>query len=54
MESLAAISGFQGPGSYGLRARSATGQLFYYPMPGNRWGTASSIGQGWQSYRLFR
>lgn len=55
MDSLTAISGFQGPGSYGLRARStATGQLKYYPMPGNRWGTAATIGQGWQSYRLFR
>lgn len=54
MDSLKAISGFQGPGSYGLRARSSTGQLRYYPMPGNRWGTAASIGQGWQTYRLFR
>lgn len=54
MDSMKAISGFQGPGSYGLRARSATGDLRYYPMPGNRWGAASSIGQGWGSYRMFR
>jgi zinc D-Ala-D-Ala carboxypeptidase len=54
LDSLTAVSGFQGPGSYGLRARTATGALIYYPMPGNRWGTASGIGQGWGSYRIFR
>ncbi|WP_309071589.1 D-alanyl-D-alanine carboxypeptidase family protein [Arthrobacter sp.] len=54
MDSLTAVSGFQGPGTYGLRARTGTGGLIYYPMPGNRWGTASGIGQGWQSYRIFR
>ncbi|MDF9278965.1 D-alanyl-D-alanine carboxypeptidase family protein [Arthrobacter sp. EH-1B-1] len=54
MDSVKAIAGFQGPGSYGLRARSAAGELRYYPMPGNRWGAAATIGHGWQTYRLFR
>lgn len=54
LDSFAAVSGFQGPGSYGLRARSSTGQLLYYPMLGNSWGKASTIGQGWQTYRILR
>lgn len=53
MDSLKAISGFQGPGSYGLRARASNGQLKYYPMPGNRWGTTATIGSGWQTYGVF-
>ena len=53
LDSLTAISGYQGPGSYGLRARAGN-ELRYYPMPGNRWGTAAATGYGWQSYKLFR
>ncbi len=54
MDSLTAVSGFQGPGSYGLRARTSSGDLRIYPMRGNSWGPSATIGRGWQSYNLFR
>lgn len=53
-DSLTAVSGFQGPGSYGLRTRNSSGQLRYYPMPGNSFGSAATVGNGWQSFRIFR
>ncbi|GAB3544179.1 hypothetical protein GCM10027404_00440 [Arthrobacter tumbae] len=54
LNSLTAVSGFQGPNSYGLRARTSGGELRYYPMLGNRWGTTAIVGHGWQTARLFR
>ncbi|WP_299168891.1 D-alanyl-D-alanine carboxypeptidase family protein [uncultured Arthrobacter sp.] len=52
MDSLRAVSGFQGPGSYGLRARASNGQLRYYPLPGNAFGPRAIIGSGWQNYTI--
>ncbi|MBG6179421.1 D-alanyl-D-alanine carboxypeptidase family protein [Arthrobacter sp. CAN_A1] len=47
-----AVSGFQGPGSYGLTGRTAAGALKHYPITRNGWGGSFTVGTGWQSYRV--
>lgn len=54
IESARAVSGFQGPGSYGLTARTSSGALKHYPITSRGWGGSFTIGTGWQNYRLFR
>ncbi|MHA7272799.1 D-alanyl-D-alanine carboxypeptidase family protein [Arthrobacter sp. TMT4-20] len=54
IESAQAVSGFRGPGSYGLTARTSSGALRHYPINSGGWGGSFTIGSGWQNYRLFR
>ncbi|MFD1846262.1 FG-GAP repeat domain-containing protein [Arthrobacter flavus] len=52
INSTGAVSGFQGPGSYGLMARTDSGALKHYPITKGGWGRSYTIGTGWQNYRI--
>lgn len=51
--SVTVSSGFTGPGTVGLLARSKTGILYYYPVLGNsRFGTAVAVGRGFTPFLI--
>ncbi|WP_269937162.1 GH25 family lysozyme [Arthrobacter sp. HY1533] len=51
--SLSVASGFAGPGTVGLVARTKAGALYYYPVPGNsRFGSAVAVGQGFTTFLI--
>ncbi|MGA7205503.1 MAG: GH25 family lysozyme [Specibacter sp.] len=51
--SLTVYSDFASPGSNGLIARTGSGALMYYPVPGNsRFGASTTVGSGFGPYLL--
>ncbi|WP_314191280.1 GH25 family lysozyme [uncultured Arthrobacter sp.] len=53
MTSVTVTTNFKGAGTNGLMARNTSGQLYYYPVPGNSaWGPVSAIGTGWNNYLI--
>ena len=53
MTHLSSISGHTGAGSYGVLARSSNGNLLYYPILRNSWGSRLQIGTGgWSALKL--
>lgn len=47
MTSVSSAAGFNGAGSQGLQARTANGDLYYYPAVSESWGNRFLIGVGW-------
>lgn len=53
MAHMSGIAGHISTGSYGVLARSTAGNLYYYPILRNSWGTKLQIGTGgWQGMKL--
>jgi hypothetical protein len=53
MTSVTVTTNFKGAGTNGLMARNTTGQLNYYPVPGNgTWGASTALGAGWNPYLI--
>ncbi|GAB15410.1 putative lysozyme [Arthrobacter globiformis NBRC 12137] len=53
MTSVTVTTNFKGAATNGLMARNTSGQLYYYPVPGNSaWGPVSAIGTGWNNYLI--
>lgn len=53
MAHLSGIAGHTSAGSYGVLARSNTGNLLYYPILRNSWGSKAQIGTGgWSALKL--
>jgi GH25 family lysozyme M1 (1,4-beta-N-acetylmuramidase) len=53
MTSVTVTTNFKGAATNGLMARNSSGQLYYYPVPGNSaWGPVTAIGTGWNSYLI--
>ncbi|MDP9692716.1 UNVERIFIED_ORG: GH25 family lysozyme M1 (1,4-beta-N-acetylmuramidase) [Arthrobacter globiformis] len=53
MTSVTVTTNFKGAGTNGLLARNTSGQLYYYPVPGNgTWGVSTALGAGWNPYLI--
>lgn len=50
--SMSPASGFAATGSRGVLARNDSGTLTYYPLSISQFGTAKTVGTGWNSYRI--
>ncbi|WP_017199867.1 trypsin-like serine protease [Arthrobacter sp. M2012083] len=52
---MSPTSGFAGPGTTGMLARTSGGELKYYPINANgAWGNPTTVGSGWSPLKIFR
>lgn len=51
---ISPTSGFAGAGTTGMLARTSGGDLRYYPILDNAWGSPATVGTGWSPLKIFR